>query len=95
MKFVSVRDLRQRSSEIWGLLREEGDVVITSNGKPIALLSDVDEKNLEEYLLYTRRLRATMATNSIQERSRQQGLDRLTDDEIESEIKDSRRNRPQ
>jgi antitoxin (DNA-binding transcriptional repressor) of toxin-antitoxin stability system len=94
MKFVSVRDLRQRSSEIWGLLREEGDVVITSNGKPIALLSDVDEKNLEEYLLYTRRLRAAMATNSIQERSRKQGLDRLTDDEIESEIKDSRRNRP-
>lgn len=94
MKFVSVRDLRQRSSEIWGLLREEGDVVITSNGKPIALLTDIDEKNLEEYLLHTRRLRATMAVNSLQERSRAQGLDCLTDEEIEAEINDSRRNRP-
>lgn len=94
MKFVSVRDLRQRSSEIWGLLRDEGDVVITSNGKPIALLSDIDEKNLEEYLLHTRRLRASMAINSMQERSGQQGLDKITDNEIEAEIKDSRRNRP-
>ncbi|MBS4031525.1 MAG: type II toxin-antitoxin system prevent-host-death family antitoxin [Clostridiales bacterium] len=93
MKFVSVRDLRQRSSEIWGLLRDEGDVVITSNGKPIALLSDIDEKNLEEYLLHTRRLRASMATNAMQERSGQQGLDKITDNEIAAEIKDSRRNR--
>jgi antitoxin (DNA-binding transcriptional repressor) of toxin-antitoxin stability system len=94
MKFVSVRDLRQRSSEIWGLLREEGDVVITSNGKPIALLSDIDENNLEEYLRNARRLRATMAVNSIQERSRQLGLDQMTDEEIEAEIKEARRNRP-
>ncbi len=56
MKFVSVRHLRQRSSEIWGLLREEGDVI--SNGKPIALLSDIDENSLEEYLRNARRLRA-------------------------------------
>jgi antitoxin (DNA-binding transcriptional repressor) of toxin-antitoxin stability system len=94
VKFVSVRDLRQRSSEIWGLLREEGDVVITSNGKPIALLSDIDENNLEEYLRNIRRLRATMAVNSIQERSHKIGLDKLTDEEIEAEIKEARRNRP-
>ncbi|EEG79140.1 type II toxin-antitoxin system Phd/YefM family antitoxin [Dethiobacter alkaliphilus] len=93
MKFVSVRDLRQKSAEIWGLLREEGDVVITSNGKPIALLSDIGEANVEEYLQNSRRLRATMAVNSMQERSRQQGLNELSDEEIEAEIKDTRQKR--
>ncbi|MCW3490207.1 type II toxin-antitoxin system Phd/YefM family antitoxin [Dethiobacter alkaliphilus] len=93
MKFVSVRDLRQKSAEIWGLLREEGDVVITSNGKPIALLSDIGEANVEEYLQNSRRLRATMAVNSMQERSLQQGLNELSDEEIEAEIKDTRQKR--
>lgn len=94
MKFISVRDLRNRSAEIWGLLREEGDVVITSNGKPIALLSDIDENNLEEYLRNARRLRATIAVNSVQERSHKLGLDKMTDEEIEAEIAEARRNRP-
>ena len=69
MKFVSVRDLRQRSSEIWGLLREKGELVITSNGNLIALLSDVNESNLEDYLRNVRRIRGTLAVNSIQKRS--------------------------
>ncbi|MBS3976641.1 MAG: type II toxin-antitoxin system Phd/YefM family antitoxin [Syntrophomonadaceae bacterium] len=94
MKLVSVRDLRQRSSEIWGLLREEGDLVVTSNGNPIALLSDISESNLEEYLRHVRRIRATLAANSIQERSRKLGLDQMPAEEIDAEIKEARRNRP-
>ncbi|MBS3887663.1 MAG: type II toxin-antitoxin system Phd/YefM family antitoxin [Dethiobacter sp.] len=94
MKFVSVRDLRQRSSEIWGLLREKGELVITSNGNPIALLSDVNESNLEDYLRNVRRIRGTLAVNSIQERSRQLGLDQIPADEIDAEIKEVRRHRP-
>jgi antitoxin (DNA-binding transcriptional repressor) of toxin-antitoxin stability system len=94
MRLVSVRDLRQRSSEIWGLLREEGDLVITSNGNPIALLSDINEDNLEEYLRNVRRLRGTLAVNSIQERSRKLGLDQISDEEIAAEIKEARRSRP-
>jgi antitoxin (DNA-binding transcriptional repressor) of toxin-antitoxin stability system len=94
VKFVSVRDLRQRSSEIWGLLREKGELVITSNGNPIALLSDVNESNLEDYLRNVRRIRGTLAVNSIQERSRQLGLDQIPADEIDAEIKEVRRHRP-
>ena len=39
MRFVSVRELRGQSAAVWKALAEEKDLVVTSNGKPIALLS--------------------------------------------------------
>ena len=48
---------------------EKGELVITSNGNLIALLSDVNESNLEDYLRNVRRIRGTLAVNSIQKRS--------------------------
>ena len=48
MRFVSVRELRERSASIWKALVEEKDMVITSNGKPIALLSATSGESLEE-----------------------------------------------
>lgn len=95
MRFVSVRDLRLRSGEIWRQLEKDGDVVITSNGKPVAVLSDIEENNLEEYLQALRRIRATMAVNRMQERSQRKGLDQISEAEIETEIKTARRSRPQ
>lgn len=58
MRFVSVRELRGRSAAIWKELAKEKDLVITSNGKPIALLSATSEENLEESLVAVRRARA-------------------------------------
>lgn len=46
MRLVSVRELRGRSAAIWKELAEEKDLVITSNGKPIALLSATDRKSV-------------------------------------------------
>ena len=47
MRFISVRDLNTKPKEIWSKIKEE-EVVITSNGKPIAPLSGVavEEKDL-------------------------------------------------
>ncbi len=38
MRFISVRDLSIKPKEVWQKVKEE-EMVITSNGKPIALLS--------------------------------------------------------
>jgi len=40
MRFISVRDLNTKLKEIWSRIKNE-EVVMTSNGKPIALLSGV------------------------------------------------------
>jgi antitoxin (DNA-binding transcriptional repressor) of toxin-antitoxin stability system len=50
MKFVSIRDLRGKSAEVWKKLPGEGEMIITSNGRPIAILAAVNESNLEEFL---------------------------------------------
>jgi len=92
MRFVSVRDLNTRPKEIWSKIRDE-EVVITSNGKPIALLSGVTEETLEKTVRSIRRSRALFALEEMQKKSIESGLDKLTDAQIESEIRAVRKSR--
>jgi antitoxin (DNA-binding transcriptional repressor) of toxin-antitoxin stability system len=93
MKFVSVRDLRGKSAEVWKELPGEGEMVITSNGRPIAILAAVNESNVEESLSAFRQARAIDAVASLQRQSIEQGTDRISMDEIEAEVKAVRRKR--
>jgi prevent-host-death family protein len=92
MQFISVRDLSTKPKEIWSKVKEE-DVVVTSNGKPIALLSGVTEENLDKTLRAIRRSRALIALDEMQKKSMELGLDKLTDSQIESEIRAVRKSR--
>jgi antitoxin (DNA-binding transcriptional repressor) of toxin-antitoxin stability system len=93
MKFLSVRDLRSKSAEVWKGLAAERELVVTSNGRPIAILSAVTEETLEETLAAIRRSRAVAAVSEIQRRSVQRGTDVITPAEIDAEIAAVRRNR--
>jgi len=86
MKFLSVRDLKTKSSQVWKELAGQKEMVVTSNGRPIALLSSVNENNLEQVLTAFRRARATNAVASIQYESTQKGTDKISLDEINAEI---------
>ena len=87
MKFLSVRDLKTKSSQVWKDLPDQKDMVITSNGRPIALLSSVNENNLEQVLSAFRQARAIEAVTSIQYESVRKGTDKITLEEINNEIK--------
>jgi len=93
MKFVTVRDLRSKSAEVWRKLREERDLVITSNGKPIAIVSATDEDHFEQTLRARRQARALCAVKELQERSVERGRDRLGREDIEAEIRGARKGR--
>jgi prevent-host-death family protein len=93
VRFVSVRDLRGRSAEVWKRLSEERELVITSNGKPIAILSAVSEESLEKALKSIRAARAVAAVESLQRESVRKGLDRMESEEIEAEIRAVRKKR--
>ena len=86
MKFVSVRDLRGKSAEVWRELPEEREMIITSNGRPIAILAAVSESNLEESLAAFRKARAVDAVALMQRKSAARGTDSLTQQEIDAEI---------
>ncbi len=93
MKFLSVRDLRGKSAQIWKELPVEREMVVTSNGRPIAILAAINEGNLEEALAAFRRARAVEAVVALQLRSAEQGTDKISLAEINAEIKAVRKKR--
>ncbi|MEA2561201.1 MAG: hypothetical protein QOH06_2705 [Acidobacteriota bacterium] len=95
MKFLSVRDLRSKSAEVWKGLTAEREMVVTSNGRPIAILSAVTEETLEETMAAIRRSRAVAAVSEIQRQSVQKRKDTITPAEIDAEIVSVRRARRQ
>jgi len=93
MKFISVRDLRGKSAEVWKNLPGEREMVVTSNGRPIAILAAVSESNLEESISAFRQARAVEAVTSLQRRSLEQRTDSIAAKEIEAEIQEVRKKR--
>jgi prevent-host-death family protein len=93
MQFVSVRELRSRSAELWKRLDAEPDMVITSNGRPVAILTAVSPEGLEESLAALRRARAVAAVEAMQRRSVAAGKHRLSQSAIQAEIKAFRKGR--
>jgi len=50
MKFANVRELKNKTSEILRKAEKEA-VVITSKGKPRAIITAISEEDFEDYLL--------------------------------------------
>ena len=86
MKFLSVRDLKTKSSQVWKELPGQKEMIITSNGRPIALLSSINEDNLEQILTTFRHARATNSVAAVQYESIQKETDKISMDEINAEI---------
>ncbi|MBF0328616.1 MAG: type II toxin-antitoxin system Phd/YefM family antitoxin [Nitrospirae bacterium] len=93
MRFLSVRDLRGKSAQIWKELPSEKEMVITSNGRPIAILASATEASLEESIASFRQSRSIRAAADLQLKSVEQGTDKITMDEINAEIKAVRKKR--
>ena len=90
MKFLSVRDLRTKSAQVWRDLPLEKEMVITNNGRPVAVITAVNEESVEKSLAAWRQVRATHAIVSVQKESMIKGTDIITMDQIDSEIKEVR-----
>lgn len=93
MRFVTVRDLRINPGKIWEKLDQEKEVIITSNGKPIAILSGTNEENLEKSLSTLRQARALQSLTEMHQAAVAAGADRISEREIEQEILAARRKR--
>ena len=77
----------------WSKLARERDVILTSNGKPIAILSAVTEDTLEDALAAVRRARAITAVERLQSQSVSGGTDLVTLNEINAEVQAVRKAR--
>ena len=88
MDFLSVRELKTSSANIWNKLSKDGKMVITNNGKPTALMLDISNADLEETLLTLRQAKAMRLFNSMQAEAKKRGY--LSEEEINAEIKAAR-----
>ena len=86
MKFVTIRDLRSRSRQIQDDLPKYGEMVLTSNGKPVAIMTAISEESLEQSLAAIRRARAINAVTGIQLQSVKSGKHTMPFREIKDEV---------
>lgn len=89
MNFFTSRDLRTTPKSVWNSLSSDGEAVITNNGRPIALMIDIEDGSLEETLKAVRQAKAMIAFNSMREKAAKAGY--MSDEEIEAEIEAARR----
>lgn len=94
MDFVTARELRLSPGSVWEKLERQRALIITSNGRPIGMLSDLPEGDVEAALLLLRRLRAEHAVMRLRREAKAKGLDRWTSARIDREIRAVRRRRP-
>lgn len=93
MRFFTDREFRNEPGKIREALDTQ-DIVMTSRGKPYAVLLPVnDSEDVEKVLLLASRIRAQMALSSVRKKAAESGLDNVTEAEIEAEIRDVRAKR--
>ena len=93
MKFISIRELRSSTGKLKEMLSNDEKIVLTTNGKPAALMIEVNEDSLEEILLDVRIARSRRAIRQMQEHSISLGLNNMTLDEVNAEITKARKER--
>jgi len=93
VKTVTIRDFRTRPKQVRDALKQEQEAVLTANGRPVALMIPVDAGTVDQTLETLRRARGLEAVRALRRESRERGLDRLSDTDIDDIIKKTRRAR--
>jgi len=89
---ISVTDLKKKPAKHWRSTKKQ-QVVVTSEGEPLAVLLPVDAKTLEPTLSTLRSVRALQARAALQKAAAENGTDKLTMADIDAEIAAVRRAR--
>ena len=93
MKMIPSRQLAASPGKVWSLLKKEGSIVITKDGKPRGILLPTTDETLLEDVRSQIRARAQRAVSEIRREAARKGLNQITMEEIDAEIADTRRKR--
>ncbi|OGJ87724.1 MAG: hypothetical protein A2268_02395 [Candidatus Raymondbacteria bacterium RifOxyA12_full_50_37] len=91
MDFVASREFRVNPGKVWKRLRKTHKLVVTLNGKPIAMVRDIMDGDLEESMRTDAMAECAMAVSQLQEQAYKKGLNKLSEEDIEKEIAQARR----
>jgi len=85
MRYVSSKKVRSNPAILW----KDEETVITVNGKPVALVTRI-KGDPENTLLAIKQAKAMIAVEKLRLISKQKGLDKLSNEEINKVIKEVR-----
>ena len=91
---MSSREIRVNPRPVFEAAGEGEEVVITSRGKPVALLVGVEGDDLEETVRLVRRARAQVAVSRMRKAAARESSGGMSREEIEAEIAAARSERP-
>jgi antitoxin (DNA-binding transcriptional repressor) of toxin-antitoxin stability system len=91
METLSIRELRNRPGAVQDDLSKKGELLLTSNGRPVALMLSVDGSTLGETLEVIRLARGQLALRTLRRQARERGTSGLSKEEIDAEIASVRR----
>lgn len=81
IRYVRSREIRSNPAILW----KENETIITSNGKPKAIVIRI-ENDIESTLAAFRQVKAMRAVEKMRLISKQKGLDKISDKEIDKVI---------
>jgi hypothetical protein len=90
MEFVPYRLLRNQPAELRRKLQEQGELVVTVDGEPLAIMLPVPKGSLEDLVLLLSQVRAQLAVASIREQARQKGLAGMTLPQANAVVEEAR-----
>jgi hypothetical protein len=90
MEFVPYRMLRNQPSELRKKLDEKGELVITVDGEPLAVMLRIPKGSLEDLVLLLSQVRAQLAVATIREQARKRGLSKMTVEQADALVKETR-----
>ena len=93
MEFVPYRLMRNQPKELRKKLEKQGELIITVDGEPMAIMLQIPKGSLEDLVMLVSQVRAQLAVAEIRQRARQSGKDQMTDEEIDSVIQEVRSKR--
>lgn len=90
MKTLTIRDFRTRPRQAQETIRRESETVLTSNGRPVALIVPVDAGTLDAELETLRNARAVRALAALREQADMEGSSAMPPSDLDELIKKSR-----
>jgi prevent-host-death family protein len=84
VEFVTSRELSTEPRQTWERLSQAGELVITNNGKPTAVLVSIDDGKFEETIKLIRQVKDMRLLQSVWAEAEARGT--LNSEEINAEI---------
>jgi prevent-host-death family protein len=92
---ISINDLKKQSADQWLKSVAKGDLIVTSQGRPVTVLLPINANSSEPTLSALRSIRAVQAQTELQQAADANGTSDLTMDDIDAEIRAARQVRHQ